>query len=97
VNLIIPFSLWPLRAVGFLGLILTTVGTGYGAVNLVAYLMTTAGPDSLHQLSATNWFFRGVTLLALAIVGEYVGRIYRQMNRQPQFIIRGILRRQFRR
>jgi hypothetical protein len=38
------------------------------------------------------WLFRGVHLLAIAIVGEYVGRIYRQLNRDPQFIIRDIHR-----
>lgn len=93
VNLVIPFSLYPLRLVGFIGLVLTLVGLGYGTANLLAHLTTSAGPDRLQQLNATNWFFRGVTLLGLAIVGEYVGRIYRQLNRQPQFIVRSILRR----
>ena len=93
VNLIIPFSLWPLRAVGVIGLVMTLIGAGYGTVNLLAQLTSPDALDELHRASATNWFFRGIQLLALAIVGEYVGRIYRQMNRQPQFIVRSILRR----
>ena len=34
------------------------------------------------------WFSRGSILLAVGIVGEYVGRIYMNLNRAPQFIVR---------
>lgn len=34
------------------------------------------------------WFSRGSILLAVGIVGEYVGRIYMNLNRSPQFIVR---------
>ncbi len=45
-------------------------------------------PNPLQRLNASIWFFRGSTLLVLSIIGEYVGRIYRNLNRAPQFIVR---------
>ena len=34
------------------------------------------------------FFFSGVQLLALGIIGEYIGRIFISLNQKPQFIIR---------
>lgn len=92
-NMIVPFSLYPLRLLGLYGLVMTLIGSGYGIYTVIAYFTTLfPDPNPLQQLSASMWFFRGVHLLAIAIVGEYVGRIYRQLNRDPQFIIRSVLR-----
>ena len=92
-NMIVSFSLFPLRLLGALGVVMLLLGIGFGLYTLVAMLMPGwEDPDSLERLNATNWFFRGITLLAVGIVGEYVGRIYMHLNRDPQFIIRKITR-----
>jgi undecaprenyl-phosphate 4-deoxy-4-formamido-L-arabinose transferase len=93
-NMIVPFSLYPLRLLGLYGLIMTLIGVGYWLYTAFAHLSPSiSAPDSVQRLNASMWFLRGVHLLALAIVGEYVGRIYRHLNRDPQFIVRNILRR----
>ena len=33
------------------------------------------------------FFFSGVQLLALGIIGEYIGRIFISLNQKPQFVI----------
>ncbi len=92
-NMIVSFSLFPLRLLGALGVIMLLLGTCFGLYTLIALLVPgLQDPDSLERLSATNWFFRGITLVAVGIVGEYVGRIYMHLNRDPQFIIRSITR-----
>ena len=92
-NMIVSFSLFPLRVLGGLGVIMLLVGTGFGLVTLIAMLVPGwQDPDNIERLSAVNWFFRGITLLAVGIVGEYVGRIYMNLNRDPQFIIRSMIR-----
>jgi undecaprenyl-phosphate 4-deoxy-4-formamido-L-arabinose transferase len=92
-NMIVSFSLFPLRLLGALGAIMLLLGTGFGIITFAALLVPGwQDPDSLERLNAINWFFRGITLVAVGIVGEYVGRIYMHLNRDPQFIIRSITR-----
>ena len=92
-NMVVAFSIYPLRLLGLAGLVMTLAGVGYAIYTLFAYISPgRTQPDAIQQLSASMWLFRGVHLLAIAIVGEYVGRIYRQLNRDPQFIIREIHR-----
>lgn len=49
-------------------------------------------PDPYEKLNAAMWLSRGLAMFAIGIVGEYVGRIYMHLTRDPQFIIRNILR-----
>ena len=94
-NMFVAFSLYPLRLMGLLGGILLVAGTGYGLYTLIALAVPSIpNPDQFQQANAVNWFFRGLTLLAVGIVGEYVGRIYMHLTRDPQFIIRTIARHQ---
>lgn len=92
-NMAVSFSLFPLRLMVALGFIMLVVGTGFGLYTLIAILVPGwQDPDALERLNATNWFFRGITLVAVGIVGEYVGRTYMHLTREPQFIIRSITR-----
>ncbi len=92
-NMAVAFSLFPLRLMVGLGFIMLVVGTGFGVYTLVALLVPGwQDPDALERLNATNWFFRGITLVAVGVVGEYVGRTYMHLTREPQFIIRSITR-----
>jgi len=51
------------------------------------------GPDvdGVFTLFAILFFFVGIQLMGLGIVGEYVGRIYEEVRKRPRFIIRNIL------
>ena len=88
-NMLVGFSIYPLRAVGVFGLIVAVCGILFGVFGTIT-LGTPAmlAQDDVDKLFGPRWLVRGLTLLALCIVGEYVGRIYRHLNRSPQFIIR---------
>jgi undecaprenyl-phosphate 4-deoxy-4-formamido-L-arabinose transferase len=88
-NMFVAFSLYPLRLVAALGVVMTLAGLFYGAYTLVGWLTPwITEPDNYQKLNAANWFFRGLVLLAIGIVGEYVGRNYMHVNSDPQFIVR---------
>jgi undecaprenyl-phosphate 4-deoxy-4-formamido-L-arabinose transferase len=88
-NMIVSCSLIPLRVVGISGAVLTFIGF-YSVASLMLrdLLPMFSDPSELEKLSSVTLFFRGFQLVAISIVGEYVGRIYMKLNSEPQFIIR---------
>jgi glycosyltransferase involved in cell wall biosynthesis len=88
-NMLVAFSMYPLRLIGLYGLTIALLGAFYGGYAILASIIPSMDdPDSLEKLNASIWFFRGSTLVVLSIIGEYVGRIYRHLNRAPQYIVR---------
>ena len=43
-----------------------------------------------HQCIFAVFFFGGVQLLAMGVLGEYIGRIYREVKRRPPFMVKSI-------
>lgn len=90
-NMFVAFSLYPLRLVALLGVVMALMGFAYGIYTFAAWLMPwVKDPNDYQKLDASNWFFRGLMLLAIGIVGEYVGRNYMHVNSDPQFIVRDV-------
>jgi undecaprenyl-phosphate 4-deoxy-4-formamido-L-arabinose transferase len=90
-NMLVAFSVYPLRLLSVLGILMSLAGACYGVATLVALASPSVqDPDGYEKLNAAMWFLRGLTLLAIGIVGEYVGRIHMHLSREPQFIVRRI-------
>jgi glycosyltransferase involved in cell wall biosynthesis len=88
-NMIVSYSLIPLRIIGFIGFVMTLVGCYVGISTYIWYILPQLpDPSEYETLTAVTTFFRGFQLLAVSIVGEYVGRIYMSLNSDPQFVIR---------
>lgn len=88
-NMVVSYSLIPLRILGIVGSIMTCIGIVVGSTTLLEHLIPHGDvPSDLEKLTAVTLFFRGFNLLAISVVGEYVGRIYLSLNRDPQFIVR---------
>jgi len=91
-DMVVSYSLIPLRILAVIGFILTLLGIYSVADMLVRNLLPELTDLSdLEELTSVTLFFRGFQLFALGIVGEYVGRIYLKLNQEPQFIIRELL------
>lgn len=88
-NMVVSYSLIPLRIIGVIGLLMTVVGVVMGGMTLFdAILPHREDPNDYEKLTSVIAFFRGFQLLAISIVGEYVGRIYMALNSDPQFVVR---------
>jgi len=91
-DMIISYSMIPLRILAATGFIMTMVGVYYMAAMLIRdFHPLMEDLSDIEELTAVTMFFRGFQLLATGIVGEYVGRIYLKLNHEPQFIIRELL------
>ena len=91
-NMIVSYSLIPLRILAVIGLILTLMGI-YSVANMQIRNLLPELTDfsDLEELASVAMFFRGFQLLATGILGEYVGRIYLKLNQEPQFIVRELI------
>jgi undecaprenyl-phosphate 4-deoxy-4-formamido-L-arabinose transferase len=86
-DLITGYSVFPLRLVTGLGLLASGigfVGTLFFAVYRVA---VGAGVSGTVSAFALVFALSGVQLLILALVGEYVGRIYNEAKARPYYVI----------
>jgi undecaprenyl-phosphate 4-deoxy-4-formamido-L-arabinose transferase len=87
--MVVSCSLIPLRIIGIIGLLLSIYGIYMGIDAFIDWIMPTLkDPTDFETLTAVTAFFRGFQMLAISVVGEYVGRIYLSLNADPQFVIR---------
>ncbi len=87
-NMFTNFSVLPLRVSGFIGLFLAICGFVLGIFVVYEKLTNPSLPVGYTSLLVVVSIFSGVQLVALGMVGEYVGRIFIAQNKRPQFTIR---------
>lgn len=86
-------SVKPLRiitALGFLIFVISIIMIIYNIARWAAGATVTGWTS----LSCSVWCIGGLNLLALGVVGEYIGKIYMESKRRPRFIIREVLEEQ---
>jgi undecaprenyl-phosphate 4-deoxy-4-formamido-L-arabinose transferase len=87
-NMFTNFSILPLRIAIYLGFIFAVFGFIFGIFTFFEKIVNPGLPIGWPTLTVSITIFAGVQLLALGIIGEYIGRIFISMNKQPQFTIR---------
>jgi polyisoprenyl-phosphate glycosyltransferase len=84
---IVSFSMVPLRLATLIGLIATPVAVIGLLYILILFLFTSAAESGTGLILATCTFIGGMILLCLGIMGEYMGRIYRELKRRPLYVV----------
>ena len=91
-DLITGFSVMPLQVFSFIGVLIAG-----GSLLLFLYLMgyRLLYPEGTVQgvftLFAVVFFFIGILLFGIGLLGEYIGRIYQEVQRRPRFLVRAVL------
>jgi len=84
------FSQVPLQLAAHLGLIVSALAFLY-AVYLVIGTIVYGNPvKGYPSMMVTLLFLGGVQLIALGVIGEYLGRIYEETKGRPVYLVRGI-------
>lgn len=80
------FSVKPLRIITMIGIVCVGISLAEMIYILVAYFQgnTIRGWASL---LFSVWFIGGLLLFSVGIVGEYIGKIYKEVKRRPRYII----------
>lgn len=84
------FSVKPIRFILSLGMIIFLVSLGILIYSIVRYFLgeTVLGWSSL---MVSIWALGGLQLLAIGIVGEYIGKMYLETKGRPRFAIQDVL------
>lgn len=91
---IFDFSTKPLTVIFAIGLVASAVSLS-GFVFFLAHRIigfkvfghTPADVPGITSVVLAVFFFGGVQLLATGVVGEYIGRIYKEVKRRPSFVV----------
>lgn len=87
-NLYTNFSLIPLQLVSGLGFVTALSGFGVGLFYLIQYFASNIEVPGFASTIIAILILGGAQLLALGVIGEYVGRLHLNVNRKPQYVIR---------
>ena len=90
-DLVTGFSNLPIHAVGFTGVAIAFLGLLFGFLLILRRLFVGPEVEGVFTLFAILFVFVGLNTLGLALIGEYVGRIYREVRGRPRYVIRQTL------
>ena len=84
------FSVKPMRLILFLGAVIFALSLLMLAWTLIDWILgnTVSGWASL---MCSIWMIGGIQLLALGVIGEYIGKLYSESKSRPRFIIERVL------
>lgn len=87
-NMFTNFSILPLRISIILGFIFSFIGFIIGIDALIEKIYNPNVPQGYTFIVIIISFYAGIQLIAIGMVGEYLGRIFMAHNKKPQYSIR---------
>lgn len=90
-NGITSFSTKPLSLIVTAGILMMVIAAILLLVCVGRVIWGTA-PSSVEVFSYSLWLLGGIQLLALGVVGEYIGKIYAEVKGRPRYIIETYLK-----
>jgi len=91
-DLVASFSDLPMKLIMYGGILMSLLGVCFGAFLAVARLVYGArwAAEGIFTLFAVLFVFVGMQFFALGVIGEYIGRIYREVRKRPEYVIEKI-------
>src|SRR5512139_3384320 len=81
------FSIAPLRAITFLGLLVSVLSFAGGVWTLWVRIVDNEGIPGWASTLVPMFFLGGIQLLSLGVIGEYVAKTYIETKGRPRYII----------
>jgi len=90
---IFSFSFVPLELISYLALTITGVAAAALLFYIVYYFVRPDAPRGFMTLLTVVLFLGGIQLLCLAIIGDYVSRVFEEVKRRPHFLVKSVFNR----
>lgn len=89
-DLLTGFSMLPLRLLSILGFGMAGFGIAFGVFLAAMRIVLGSGwaAEGVFTLFALLFVFIGAQFVAFGLLGEYLGRIYDEVRRRPQYVVR---------
>lgn len=81
------FSYVPLRLSLFMGLLVSMFFLAYAAALVVLRMLNVNVARGFTTPTVAIMFLGGVQLIAIGIIGEYLGRIYEEVKQRPNYVV----------
>lgn len=81
------FSILPIRIITLVGLLVSLASFGYGTLVVINALSGESAVAGFATLSALIAFFFGLIIVMLGVIGEYIWRIFDEVNKRPEAVI----------
>ncbi|MBP1710199.1 MAG: phosphate 4-deoxy-4-formamido-L-arabinose transferase [Deltaproteobacteria bacterium] len=91
-DLVASFSNLPIKLIMYGGILMSFMGVCFGVFLAVARLVYGVrwAAEGIFTLFAILFVFVGLQFFALGVIGEYIGRIYSQVRKRPEYVIENI-------
>ena len=86
-NLVTNFSTVPIHVCSVIGLIIALLSGIYGIITILGKIYDPSLPIGYTSVFIAIIFFSGVQLIFLGLLGEYIGKVLKNVNHEPQYSI----------
>lgn len=80
------FSITPIRLITLIGLFVFIISIGMAIFTLIQKFLNPTN-TGWASIMISIWFIGGAQLISLGLIGEYIGKIYKEVKRRPRYII----------
>ncbi len=86
--IIFTFTVVPLRVLAVTGSVLSLGGFAFGVWIIAMRMLNLVSEAGFSAIIVSVLIIGGIQLLSLAVIGEYVGKIFLKQSKKPQFLVR---------
>jgi dolichol-phosphate mannosyltransferase len=87
---IFSFSYLPLEWISYLAFSVTSISVVAILYYLLRFLIVRDAPPGFTTILLSVLFLGGIQLLCLAIIGDYLGRVFEEVKRRPLYLVKSI-------
>jgi glycosyltransferase involved in cell wall biosynthesis len=84
---IFSFTTLPLKIWTYIGFVISFFSFIFGSAIIIKTLLYGTGVPGYASLMVVILFLGGIQLMSLGVIGEYIGRIYRETKQRPLYIV----------
>ena len=86
-NLVTNFSTVPIHVFSIIGLFIASLSGIYAIITILAKISDPTLPIGYTSIFIAIIFFSGIQLIFLGLLGEYIGKVLKNVNKEPQYSV----------